>query len=158
MQRRYFPDQLLRPETELRPEELPERAAYVAAVYDADKPSRLEIVIEGQIKQVIYPGDRKPAELFQAHHQEYPDSGMTIKKPERSEGGYEVEEEVQYSAAGEPAESTRTFQKDEVIAFIEYRDGAGKLFRKDVFEYDGDDITQIQVFDGNGKLLHVQAY
>jgi hypothetical protein len=158
MQRRYFPDQSLSPETELRPDELQLRAAYVAAVCEADKPNRLEIVIEGQIQRVIYFGDRNLSDLFEEHQKEYPGSGMAIKKPERPEGEYAVEEELQYSVKGELLGSTCSYQKNEITVFIDYRDGAGKLFRKDVFDYVGDEISQVRVLDGNGELLHVQVY
>lgn len=159
MQRRFFPDQSLDPATELKPDDLPLRSAYVAAVQDdAGAPDRLEIVIEGQVRQVVYQGAHIPEELFKVHHEEYPASGMIIKMLQGSADGGEIEETSRYSTKGELLEIIRDHYKDAVTTLVEYRDGEGKLFRKDVFQYENGQLLQVQVLDADGKLLHVQVY
>ncbi|MEM4990586.1 hypothetical protein V8G57_24575 [Collimonas sp. H4R21] len=159
VQRRFFPDQSLSPGTELKPEDLSLRSAYVAAVHDhADAPGRLEIVVEGQIRQVVYHGAHIPEDLFKVHHEEYPASGMIIKMLQGPADGGEIEETSRYSAQGELLEIIREYHKNSVITLVEYRDGEGKLFRKDVFEYKNGQLLQVQVLDADGKLLHVQVY
>lgn len=159
MQRRFFPDQSLSPGTELKPEDLAQKPAYVAAVHDdADAPDRLEIVIEDQIRQVVYHGAHIPEDLFKAHHEKYPASGMIIKMLQGCADGGEIEETSRYSAQGELLEIICEHHKNAFTTLVEYRDGEGILFRKDVFEYKNGQLLQVQVLDADGKLLHVQVY
>ena len=150
--RRYFPDQLLEPDAELSEEAALRRAAYVAAVARADRVERLEIIMSGRVQQVVYL-DTSPPDAEVTHRARYPDSGMIVRRQTEADS-WTIDEDREFSPAGDLVGTTRSYSRDGRPSHIEYLDGEGRPIRRDVFVHEGDRLVGIRVLDSAGEELY----
>lgn len=152
--RRFFSDQSLEPESELRTEDVPGRYAYVVAVYENGQPDRLEVMVDGSIDRVIYLNGQPSADILTRHQQQYPQSPFVIRGFGKSSDGLEIQEDIEFSAEGQLSGTVRHHFQDGETIFIEYLDADGEIMRRDEFERTGEDSTRVRVYDKDGKLLY----